>query len=171
MQRPKKLQVRRKLGVNKAPGGHGVLNLPNGEIFVRLGTKRGKYYPSQDEIADNGPLGSQSSTPASTPTAAIASLRRSPRKRKNTEEPSLQRSELAAVTKVPAKEPAKETKGKAPAKEPKGKAPAKEPKGKAPAKQPKGKAPAKPPLPVDKNPKTLGSRTRTTLNKGGINLG
>ncbi|KAF5196162.1 hypothetical protein FRX31_014251, partial [Thalictrum thalictroides] len=132
--RPKKLQVRMKLGVNKAPGGHGVLNLPNGEIY--LGTKRGKYYLAQDEIVDNGPLGSQSSTPASTPTVAIASLRRSPRKRKNTEEPSLQRSELAAVTKVPAKEPAKE------------------PKGKAPTKEPKGKAPAKPPLPVDKNPKT-----------------
>ncbi|KAF5195811.1 hypothetical protein FRX31_014604 [Thalictrum thalictroides] len=112
-----KRQIRKKR-VNKAPGGHGVLNLPNGEKYIRMGTRRGQYIPppppSQDEIMmDKGPLGSQSSTLILTQESAA--LRRSPWKRNKPEEPSTQESSLRRSSRIEeSASVSKDPKGKAP---------------------------------------------------------
>ncbi|KAF5203867.1 hypothetical protein FRX31_006546 [Thalictrum thalictroides] len=59
----------RRKGKDKAPGGFGILPVADGAIYVRLGTKRGRYIPP-DINDDQGP----SQTDASTPTSQVTNL-------------------------------------------------------------------------------------------------
>ncbi|KAF5190767.1 hypothetical protein FRX31_019646, partial [Thalictrum thalictroides] len=148
--RPRKLPVRRKKGWNKAPGGMGVLPLPSGELYMRFGAKKWKYYPPQEEIHDSGYLGSQSSTPASTPISTQASQTNqaiTTRKRKTPEAASLSNPAEHVLRRSTRK-------GKNVS---------------VPTQASKPNVASKPPLPTQKNPKQLGVRTRSFM-KGGIVL-
>ncbi|KAF5183422.1 hypothetical protein FRX31_026988 [Thalictrum thalictroides] len=133
--KPRKLPVRRKKGWNKASRGMGVLPQPSGEF---LGQKKWNYYLPQEEIHDSGPLGSQSSTPASTPISTQASQTNQAIKTRKRKTPETTSSSTPAEN-VLRRSPRKGKNVSMPTQA------------------------SKPPLSTQKNPKQLGVRTRSFM--------
>ncbi|KAF5188802.1 hypothetical protein FRX31_021611 [Thalictrum thalictroides] len=67
--RPAKLQTRMK-GKDKAHVGMRVLDVANGDVYVRFGKKRSRYIPP-DIVSDDGPSLTPGSPPTSTPPPPI----------------------------------------------------------------------------------------------------
>ncbi|KAF5176106.1 hypothetical protein FRX31_034307, partial [Thalictrum thalictroides] len=53
--------------IKKNKSAAGASSSGTSQLQLQLGKKKGKYYPAQDEVYVNSPLGTQSSTTASTP--------------------------------------------------------------------------------------------------------